>query len=78
MYTIKSASNPKYSNSANTTIDLEVEFNEIEGVMLFTASATDMYQYTIDLFNNAIAGLYGEIQPYVAVSQPTIHGTQNA
>jgi hypothetical protein len=78
MYSIKSAANPKYSNLENTTIDLEVEFNELEGVMPFTAAPTDMYQYTIDLFNNAVAGLYGEIQPYTAVSQPTTQGTQAA
>ena len=78
MYTIKSASNPKYSNSTNTTVDLEVEFNEIEGVMLFSATSNDMYQHTIDLFNNAVAGVYGEVTPYVALSQPTTQGTQTA
>lgn len=64
MMKILTASNPRYSNAANTTIDLDVvtvEFGEIP----FTASNGDIEAHGRDLYDRAIAGEFGAIAAYV-------------
>lgn len=62
------ASNPVFANSGGTIINLQVEFAEISGVLNFTASPVDSEEHGRDLYQRAIAGEFGTVQPYVAPS----------
>lgn len=62
--TVKSAVNPRFSNKEKTAIDLDVEFSHINEPLPFT-SIKGEEGYTGDLFEKAISGEYGEIQPWV-------------
>ena len=61
---VKSAGNPRFSNKEKTTIDLDVQFTHINEIVPFT-SVKGYDGYTGDLFERAISGEYGEIQPWV-------------
>jgi hypothetical protein len=82
MLTLKSATNPIYVNAEQTAINLEVVFEEIEGVLPFTATSYDDMDYGRDIYYRARNGEFGEIAPYVPPpepkKQPTTTGTQNA
>lgn len=63
--------NPIYSNSTNTTIDLEIEHPDY-GWIPFTASPEDVEQHGRDLYAAAKRGDFGAIAPYVEPEpQPT-------
>lgn len=67
--TILEVKNPRYSNSDNTYIDVDVKFAEIvengEPVFIpFTAVENDVELHGRELFTRAINGDFGEIQPY--------------
>lgn len=60
--TINSARNPKWADPDNLTIDLEVDFDELDEVYVsFTASSEDPEEWGRTLFQNAVDGDYGEI-----------------
>jgi hypothetical protein len=65
MLTIISINNPIYSNPQNTSIDVLIQFKEIEGLQPFTAVANDPEIYGAQLFNDLVSGKYGVISPYV-------------
>jgi hypothetical protein len=82
MHKVISASNPRYSNAEGTSIDLQVQFDTFPDPGPFTAVPNDIYPYGTQLYNDAVAGVYGPVAPYVppapapAPSQPTTTGTQ--
>lgn len=60
--TINSARNPKWVDEANTAIDLEVDFDELdEAYVPFTAAQYDAETWGRTLYQNAINGDYGAI-----------------
>lgn len=61
---IEYAKNPSWDDEANTAINLTVKFFEIDDELPFLATPYDPMPYGVELFNNAIAGMYGEIAPY--------------
>ena len=71
MLTVEYAQDPVYANEANTTINLMVKFVEMEGVLLFTATADDVMEYGRQLHKNAVSGEYGTIAPYIPVTKVT-------
>ncbi len=65
MLTVISARNPKYTNAEGTGIDLFVTFKEIQGELPFHAMPSDPHTHGVELYNNAKAGMYGVVAPYV-------------
>jgi hypothetical protein len=78
MLTIQYAKNPTYSSEDGQVINLTVKFEEFAEEMGFGATPFDPMPYGVELYNNAKAGLYGTIAPYVPppVEQPSTSGTQ--
>lgn len=64
--TIKTAHSPVWSRADQTSVDLAVEFEEIDGEIPFTASPNDPHEHGRSLFARACAGDFGAIGPYVA------------
>lgn len=60
---ILSVSNPIFSNSANTSIELTLVTDKF-GTIQFSAMATDPEKYGRDLFAAAIAGEFGPVGDY--------------
>jgi hypothetical protein len=76
--------NPKWSNREHTMIDCEVLFNHLPNEFLpFNAVPTDSMPYSKTIFDECVAGQYGEIAEYVppvsipSENQPTTSGTQD-
>lgn len=65
MLTIEYAENPVWNDSEHTSILLDVKFAEFETTLPFTAVPYDDMPYGVELYNNALAGQYGEIGAYV-------------
>lgn len=64
--TINSVRNPIWVDYAQTKIDVEVDFDEIdEEYVPFTASPNDCEPHGVLIYNNAIAGVYGPIADFV-------------
>lgn len=64
--TINSVKNPIWVDYAQTLIDVEVDFDELDEVYVpFTASANDVEPHGVLIYNNAIAGVYGTIADFV-------------
>ena len=61
---IISARNPVYSSPDQSSIDLVVVSEEF-GEVLYTSSKNDIEQTSIDLYDKALSGEYGEVAPYV-------------
>lgn len=60
--TINSARNPKWANYRKSSIDLEVDFNELtEEFVHFNAHPNDIVSWGPELYNRAVAGEFGEI-----------------
>lgn len=77
MLTIEYAKNPVYSNEQGTIIQLTVKFYEFADEMAFGATPWDPEPYGVELYNNAMAGMYGPIAPFVPPPpQPVTTGTQ--
>ena len=63
--TYTTVSNPRWSNSAQTLIDLDVNFDHLpEDSVPFMASADDVEPHGVELYNRAIAGDFGPIAAY--------------
>lgn len=63
--TVNSAKNPKWANYGKRSIDLEVDFNELdEEYVPFNADPNDIVSWGPDLYNRAIAGEFGEIAEF--------------
>lgn len=78
MLTIQSATNPVYANAEGTSITLQVKFEEFAEVLPFAATSYDPMPYGVELYNRAIAGEFGPIEPYVAPPEPVQPQTQGA
>ena len=83
MLTIDYAKNPVYADEEGSTIALTVKFEEVNEEIPFGANAYDPMPYGVVLYQNALAGLYGPIAPYVpppkpkaAENQPSVGGAQ--
>lgn len=76
MVTIEYAKNPVYANEQGTAIQLTVKFYEFAEELLFGATSWDPEPYGVELYNNAVAEIYGPIAPYVPPQQPVTTGTQ--
>lgn len=61
---VKSAASPRFSNKEKTAIDLEVKFSHLDEVVPFTSMKGES-GYTGELYEEALAGKYGEILPWV-------------
>jgi hypothetical protein len=58
--------NPKWANAEHTTIDCEVDFGHLNDEFVpFTANPTDAMEYSKTIFDECVAGQYGEIAEYV-------------
>jgi hypothetical protein len=82
MLTIEYAKDPVYSSEDGQTLVLKVKFYELAEEVPFGATPFDPMPYGVELYNNAVAGLYGPIAPYVpaptpAPNQPVTSGTQS-
>jgi len=76
MLTIEYAKNPVYASADGQVIDLRVKFYEFAEEIGFGATSFDTMPYGVELYNNAVAGLYGPIAPFVPPLQPITSGTQ--
>jgi hypothetical protein len=79
MLTIEYAKNPVYGSADGQTIDLTVKFYEFAEEIGFGATPFDSMPYGVELYNNAQAGAYGPVAPYVPPlesEQPVTSGTQ--
>lgn len=58
--------NPKWANVEHTAIDCEVIFNHFPDEWLpFTANPDDVMPYSKEIFDECVAGKYGEVAEYV-------------
>lgn len=63
--TVNSARNPKWTNYNHTSIELEVDFDELdEEYVDFCAHPDDIVSWGPDLYNRAIAGEFGTIAEF--------------
>jgi len=63
--TVNAARNPKWADKEQTSIDLEVDFDELdEEYVEFNAHPNDIVSWGPDLYNRAIAGEFGDIAAY--------------
>ena len=63
--------NPVWANPEHTAIDCEVDFGHLDDEFVpFTAIATDVMEYSKTIFDECVAGQYGEIAEYVAPPAP--------
>ena len=70
--TINSARNPQWADYAQTMINIEVDFDELDDEYVpFTAVANDPEEHGQRLYNNAVNGDYGPIADFVAPSTMT-------
>lgn len=78
MLTIEYAKNPEYLAEDRETINLQVKFYEFDREVSFGATSFDQMPHGIELYNNAIAGVYGPIAPPPPSNpvQPSTSGTQ--
>lgn len=65
---IISARSPQWADQANTHINLMVQFAEIAGEVPFSASLSDIEPWGVTLYNNSVAGDYGAIAAFPAIT----------
>lgn len=70
MLTIQYAKDPVYGSADGQTIELIVKFYEFANELPFGATPFDPMPYGVELYNNAVAGLYGPIAPFVPPPTP--------
>jgi hypothetical protein len=70
------AKNPVWANRSQTLIDLTVRFEEINEDLPFTANSNDVEAYGCDIFARAVAGEFGTVAPFNAVT-PTVESVSN-
>jgi hypothetical protein len=63
--------NPVWANVEHTVINCEVDFGHLNDEFVpFTADPTDVMEYSKTIFNECVAGQYGEIENYVEPTPP--------
>lgn len=64
--TINSVRNPIWADFQKTIINVEVDFDELdEEYVPFTASPQDREPHGVEIYNNALNGMYGPVQDFV-------------
>lgn len=63
-FKIEYARELKWINHEKTRVDCIVKFENIEEEIPFTIDPEDFYKHSLDLWENALAGKYGEIAEY--------------
>jgi len=61
------AKNPQWADPDHTMIDLIIKWDTIDEELPFSATAEDVEAHGREIYNNALAGGYGEIAEYVPV-----------
>ena len=65
--------NPVWGNAEHTLIDCEVDFGHLDDEFVpFTADPSDSMEYSKTIFDECVAGQYGEIAEYVAPPAPVV------
>ena len=68
----KDVKNLQWANAEHTVINCEVDFDDVrEEYVPFSATATDMYEHTIEIFNRCLSGEFGEVKEYEPPPPPT-------
>ena len=63
--TVNGVRNPKWNNAEHTTLDCEVDFDEIDEVYVpFTADPNDIHEWSKQIFDDCVAGNYGAIEEF--------------
>lgn len=63
--TINTARNPRWANYRKSSINLEVDFNELDEEFVdFNAHPNDIVSWGPELYNRAIAGEFGDIAEF--------------
>jgi hypothetical protein len=57
--------NPQWADEQNTIINCEVFFTEFNSYLPFTANPNDPESYGVQIFNDCVSGVYGQITPYI-------------
>ena len=69
-YTITNARNPQWVTSDHNTIDLEVNFAELEEEWLpYTSSPTDVCEHSRTLYSRAAAGEFGAVSTEYTITE---------
>lgn len=72
MRTINSVKNPRWSDPTGYRIDVDVDFDELdEQFVPFTAFQNDCEVHSVEIFNRALSGEFGDIAEWVAPSDLT-------
>ena len=62
---INDVRNPKWINEEHTLLDCEVDFDEEDKLYVpFTADPTDIHEWSKIIFDDCVAGKYGEIEEF--------------
>lgn len=69
-YVIESVKDLKWANEQKTVIDCIVKFDVHDEELPFSINQNDFYQHSIELWENANAGKYGEIAEYTPPPEP--------
>jgi hypothetical protein len=67
---VENVTNPEWVNAEKTLLNVLVKFAEIDEVVPFTASSDDSEEHGRIIFQNAVAGEYGEIAEYIPPPPP--------
>jgi hypothetical protein len=59
------AKNPVWANAEQTMIDLTIKFDEINEELPFSANPNDIEAHGRTIFQECVAGQYGDIAEYV-------------
>jgi hypothetical protein len=62
---IESAKELKWVNAEKTKMDCVVKFEHFDEEIVFTIDPNDMYKHSLDLWEKANAGEYGDIADYI-------------
>ena len=63
--TVNDVKNPKWINADHTRLNCEVDFDELDEVYVeFTANPNDTEEHGRKIFEDCVAGNYGEIEEF--------------
>lgn len=75
MYTIEKVQDLIWKDQNKTYFSCNVKFLEFDNVIPICVRSDDKYTHIQTLWNNAIAGVYGDIGPYIEIeSQSEFQG----